>query len=324
MPVPRFARLLYSLLLVLAVFPPLMAGTAHAQIDLANVQATGFEKIKISIEGGPTFEYEGPITFDVDGADIATLAGTMSIRLFVDDDEKRISAEVLNWNPIESQIEDLIVVEPRSIVPSVDTDLSEYGLAQKLTAKLKRDLDLKIGVSFPFTIQTREGERRGKFKLTASATEARPPACEGNSYDGVESFKLSAKGAGSLKSKDKVASLALDSETTPFDELLGFTYTNPSAMPNTALTGSIDYTGKKPVIVLDAGSVADLEENLEASILDIAQVATTVTVGATKTSFKCGKSGDRARFSYSADLTIDDGQQILSGKVTLKNKMGLD
>jgi len=323
MPVPRFARLIYSLL-ALAVFPLLTAGTAQAQIDLANIQATGTEKITISIQDGPTLEYEGPITLAVDEDETATLTGTMSIQLYVDDDEKKIYAAVRNWNSLERQIEDVIGVDPRLIFASVDADFRENNLSQKFTAKLKRNLDLKIGVSFPFIVRTGITERKGKFKLTASATEARPPACEGGSYDGVESFKLSAKGAGSLKSKDKVASLDLDSETTPFDELLGFTYTNPSAMPNATLTGSIDYTGKKPVIVLDAGSVANLEENLEAIILDIAQLATTVTVGATKTSFKCGKSGDRARFSYSADLTIDDGQQILSGKVTLKNKMGLD
>lgn len=311
---------IFAFALAFTLLTLLASGAAQAQIALPNVEAEGSDKLKITVKGGPTIEAEEAMTFDIDGANMATIDNTIQIEGTVDDTEKKPILTVTNWAEIELQLEALIDdADPMFGLPTVVIDQEKAKV--KMGAKLKTDLDLSIQVSFPFTVNA---DYAGKFKLKGSATEARPPACADNFYDGVESIKVSAKGAGSLSSKDQVASLELDAENTPFDQMLGFTYTNNSYSPNTELTGSIDYTGKKPVIVFDAGSIADLEENLEVLIFNLEQLVVTVRLGETKTSFKCGKGGDTAQFSYQSDLTIVDGLETLPGKIAIKNKMGLD
>ena len=106
--------------------------------------------------------------------------------------------------------------------------------------------------------------------------------------------------------------------------MVGFTYTNTDSSPNQTFEGELDFSGKKPVIVLDASSVTDLEENLEELIFDEIGFVATVMLGAEKTSFKCGKLGESASISYSAVFVADFGGGVIrSGKAAIKNKMVL-
>ena len=176
-------------------------------------------------------------------------------------------------------------------------------------------------VGFSFTVN---GMYAGKFSLKAVAVEARPPLCAGRTFRGIESYKASISGLGSVSFNNESATLELEAEGIPFDGMVGFTYTNTDASPNWTFTGELDFSEKKPVIALDASSVADLEENLEELILDEAELIATVTLGAEKTSFKCGKLGESVSISYSAVFVADFGGGVIrSGKVAIKNKMVL-
>jgi hypothetical protein len=295
------------------------ARSVHAQIDLTNVEATGFEQVKISVKGGPTISTQGEIVFDVDGAGMAVLdSDGIDIEGDVDDSAKKPLWTITNWSQIEGDLETMIETADPSFIPASVT-IDQAKAKATLAAKLKGDLGLKLGLSFPFMVNE---SFAGKFALKAVALEARPPDCEGNSYTGIESFSGSVQGVGGVKSKNQVATLTLGAESVPFDQMIDFTYENLSSTPNTQFSGSLDFTDKKPSVVMDANSRTDLEENLEALILDEAGVVANVTLLAEKTSFQCGKNGESAQFAYSAVFLADFGVQgTRPGKVSISSKM---
>lgn len=310
----------FSFLTILVLFVALAAGPGQAQTDLTDVEASGSESLKISVKKGPTLQFANSVMFTVDGADMAQLDGAVEIQGTVDDSGKKPVLTVTNWSDIEDDLETLIEAADPSFSPAtVVINLEKTKV--KLTAKLKTDLSVKMQVGFPFTVN---GMFAGKFSLKAAAIEARPPLCEGRTFGGIESFKASIKGVGSVGFNDEFATLELGAEGTPFDGMVDFTYFNNGASPNRTFTGSLDFSGKKPVLALDAFSIIDLEENLEDLILEEAGLIATVTLGAKKTSFKCGKLGESAAISYSAVFVANfGGGEIRAGKLTLKSKMVL-
>ena len=207
-----------------------------------------------------------------------------------------------------------------SLAPSTVV-IDPAGVKVKLSAKEKGDLDLKLAIAFPFSVN---GTLAGKYASKITATERRPPVCAGNTYTGIEQFKGSIKGLGSGKFNTDVATLTLGAEDVPFDGMVDFTYVNPSASPNTTFTGMIDYTGKKPVFMLDSGSVTALEQNLQQLVFDETGVSVDATLGVTKTAFACGKDGGSLNFKFSSVGTVTDGQQTAPAAVSIASKMLVD
>jgi len=315
---PHFTIPRFCFRLGVALVFAFSAGAGKAQVDLTDVEASGSEKLKISVKGHQAIQISDDVTVDIDGADMLELGAPVLIEGDVDDSGKKPLLTITNWSDIEDDIEVLIDAANPDLSPSTVV-IDQAAAKTKLAAKAKTDLALKLGVSFPFTVNA---SYAGKFSVKVAAVERRPPPCADGMYVGLESFKAGVKGEGSTSSKDQVASLDLGDESTPFDGMIDFTYTNNSASPNTTITGMLDYSGKKPVVIIDAMSESAVVENLEALILAEAGASSTVTLGAVKTSFKCGKNGESAAFSYSAAFMADFGiLGIGKGKVSIKNKM---
>ena len=294
------------------------AGAAAIPVALTNVAATGTEKLKISVKNGPSFKIEGDVTLDIDGGGGASLDGTVDIEGLIDSSGRRPVLNVDNFSDIENQLEAMIdAAEPGMAPSNVVIDLEKDKV--KLSAREKTDLGIKMSVSFPFTVNAMYA---GKFSLKVGAVERRPPLCTGRTYHGIEAFKVSVSGIGSVSFKDEEATMALSAEATPFDEMTDFTYTNLFSSPNTTFQGMIDYSERRPTLVLDASAVDDLEENLEELILDEVGAFSTVQIGAQKTSIKCGKNGDSLTFSVSAAFIADFGiGGMRKGKVSISSKM---
>ena len=304
--------------LALGLAVALAAGSASAQTDLTGVQATGEDTVKISVRRGPRITVEsGMVAFTVDGGDNASWDDAVDLSGTIDDSGRQPVFTVTNWSGIESQVEALIDAADPALAPSnvvVDTAKSKV----KLAARLRGDLTTKLRASFPFLVN---GTLPGKLQIKVEAVEPRPPACHGMTYFGIEQFTGSVRGLGSARFKDEPASLALANEMIPFDRMLGFTYTNPLSTPNTVLTGVIDFTARRPEILLDGGSVTALQQNLADVILSEAGVVATVALMESKTSFKCTKDGGRLQFRYSAKFLASSAQGAASGKVTIQSKM---
>lgn len=297
----------------------LVAGAATAQVDLTSTQSTGTEKVKLTLRQQPKLQAEGAATFDVDGADAGTYVGTLMIDGDVDDSGRKPLFEMIDWATVETGIEAWIDAGIPGLAPSsavVDTSKAKVSLS----AKERGDLTVKLTVNAPVLVN---GAIAGKLQVKSTLVEPRPPLCAGALFGGIEQFAGSVRGVGSVRYKDEPVTLALSPEVTPFDRMLGFTYTNPAATPNTVLTGSIDHTGKRPVIALDPASKVALEENLEDVIFDEAGIVATVTLGASKSTFKCGRDGTTLQFKYRADFTAVSVQGTATGKVTIQSKMAI-
>lgn len=310
----------FSSLATLILFVTLVATASQAQTDLTNIEASGSESLKISVKNGPALRSTSAVIFTVNGADMAELDGAVNIRGSIDDSGKKPLLTITNWSDIEDDLETLIEAADASFIPAtVEINLEKTKV--KLAAKLKTDLSVKMQVGFSFTVN---GMNAGKFSLKAVAVEARPPLCEGRTFEGFESFKASVSGVGSVSFNDESATLELEAEGIPFDGMVGFIYTNTDSSPNQTFEGELDFSGKKPVMAFDAASLTDLEENLEELIFDETGFVATVMLGAEKTSFKCGKLGESASISYSAVFVADfGGGEIRTGKLAIKNKMVL-
>ena len=54
-----------------------------------------------------------------------------------------------------------------------------------------------------------------------------------------------------------------------------------------------------------------------------AGIVATVTLGASKSTFKCGRDGTTLQFKYQADFTAVSVQGTATGKVTIQSKMAI-
>jgi len=313
----RAIRARYPALALLALAA---ATPAVAQVDLTSIQATGEEKVNVSLRGRSRFVVKGPTAMTVDMADNASTVGfVVDIDGVVEDSGRRPMLEMIDWPQVELGLEAFIDANDPLLAPSdvaVDSAIAKVSLS----ARERGDLTVKLKLSVPFVVNAPNGVQ-GKLSLSSTFVEPRPPLCEGENYDGIESFTGSVRGVGSVRYKDEAATLVLSSESTPFDGAVDFTYTNPSASPNPVFTGQIDYSGRRPTFELSPGSVTALEQNLAQVILDEAGIVATVALGTAKSSFACGRDGDTAKFSYSAPFTAMTAQGDFLGKLTIGSKM---
>lgn len=304
----------------LALFALTLAIPAVAQVDLTGIQATGEEKVNLSLRGRSRFVVKGPTAMTVDMADNASTLGTViDIDGVIDDSGKKPLLQMIDWAQVELGLEAFIDANDPLLAPSdvvVDSALAKVSMS----ARERGDLTVKLKLAVPFVVNAPNGIA-GKLALSSTFVEPRPPLCAGASYFGLESFAASLRSVGSVRFKDEPASLVLPAEMTPFDGDVDFTYTNALATPNTVFTGEIDYSGRRPVVELSPASVTALEQNLAQLLFDEAGIVATIALGEAKSSFTCGRDGLTLKFSYAAPFTATTAQGDLLGKVVLGSRM---
>jgi len=82
---PHFTIPRFCFRLGVALVFAFSAGAGQAQVDLTDVEASGSEKLKISVKGHQAIQISDDVTVDIDGAGMLELGAPVLIEGDVDD-----------------------------------------------------------------------------------------------------------------------------------------------------------------------------------------------------------------------------------------------
>lgn len=300
---------------------PLFFLSHGASAQLADVELNGRDKLSVSLKGAASGKAtsESTTSFDVAANGDVTYSNADGFGF-----EARVTSDgkkpVLVIDPGDVPgLQDALTaaINAAGLGVTVDNLVVDVAkLKSKLSAKEKDgDINAKTKISSAFVAQSPVGEVTGKFALAADVSTI--PLCTvcGATYMGVEKFKQSLKGCGSLSGSGN-ASLAIAADDDE-DGTATIAYTDSDGV---TLTGSVTQDGKKLSCALDAAGMTALEDSLEAIIQDECEIAATVDI----TGEKCtGKTGDGVSFSIGVNfdaanpmLGMTTGKSAAKGSLT--------